>query len=282
MKIITILYCLICSAAMYSQNLVRNPSFEDYESPSQDVFYAKDWFATDISTIDYYTEKCPYNPVYKSFTYMCESTHSKYFGYIPPYNGIAYIGMVLIGWNGIMEHYTGLLSQSLVKDSIYDISFYIRYGGDICWICSKSIEVLFTKEKLQFQRNNYKYLFSKGKIFRASLIFDIQKANDTRKWVKCSAKYKAKGGEQFMTFGLFSQEDGNKLIKLFNEYNKKYLDYSKQRSFVSKHEVFPIYPNTNCKQHKEDRENRVCAYYFIDDVSVTIDSKVKPDFTFDE
>lgn len=265
-NIIFLFFLMVLTTQIFCQNLVRNPSFEEYENPSQDVFYAKSWFQHGIGTVDYYTEDYPQNPTFISFTHMSSSTFNKKTGFNPPVNGKAYIGMILIGWNGGMEHYTGVLKHPLVEDSLYNISFYIKYGGDVFWLYSKSIEILFTKSQPEI---DYKKVLIEEWAYKANVKIDIQQANIERKWVKCSVQYKASGGEKFLTFGLFYQEKNNKLIRLFDTYNEKVQnDFQNQKSFVDKHEVDPVVPNPASKQQKKDSWDNVYAYYLIDNVKV--------------
>jgi len=279
-KIVLLIFILqLLTHINFGQNLVKNPSFEDFVNPSEDIYFAKDWIVPNEGTIDYYSEKCSQTPKYISFTNMCYSTNNTWIGYNQPLDGIAYIGFLLFGWNGGMEHYTGVLVKPLIKDSTYDISFYIKYGGDLFWIYSKKIEILLTNDQIKSNYNTYLPNFGLINNLKATITMDIQEAYKTRDWIRCSAKYKARGGEKFITFGLFNQQDNSKLVKLTNEYNKKSNDYEWQINFVNNHDIFPIAPNINCKQHKKNRDNTVYAYYFLDAVSVTLGMKGEVDFT---
>lgn len=268
MRKIFCLFFVISVLPVYGQNLILNPSFEEYECPSEDIFYAKNWFAPNDCTVDYFTDKYPDNPKFVSFTYVSSSTRNEKIGYNKPKSGEAYIGFFLLGWYGGMEHYTGKLKRALLKNSLYKITFYIKYGGDIFWLYSKNIEILFTANRPSFESRVYRDLFSNESSYVADLKIDIQQANSQRNWVKCVANYRALGGEQFMTLGLFHQQENRKLIRLFDKYKNIESDFQKQKRFVSKHEVVPLLPNKMSKQHKKDREFNVIAYYLIDDVKI--------------
>jgi hypothetical protein len=260
---IFIVLLLICKV-QFGQNLLVNPSFEEYNNPSKDIFSARYWLIPNKSSIDYYTEEIPVKPLFRDFT--CESPYNQ-FGFHPPFDGIAYIGLSLFNWSGELEHYTGCLIQPLKKDSIYKVNFYVKYAGDSVWIYSKLIELLFTQEiKFLEWNTNYRYLFKHDKQPQASVKVDIEKAYITRDWIKCTAEYKAQGGEKYMTFGLFYQ--GDNFIELCNEYLKKYNNFEKQKKFINTHEVYPIFTNHNFNPTLRNKF-RVYAYYFIDNVSVT-------------
>lgn len=268
MKVILSLVCVVFMLPVFGQNLIFNPSFEEYVSPSHDIFYAKDWFIPNDCTVDYFTERCPEEPQNYSFVHVCSSTRNKKTGYNKPYSGEAYIGLFLLGWYGGMEHYTGRLKEPLIEGNLYKISFYIKYGGDVFWLISERIEVLFTKDKPSFGSRDYRNLFEEEDSYVADIRINIDKANEMRSWIKCSAIYRASGGELFMTLGLFKQEKNRKLIHLINKYNKIESQYKKQKKFVAKYDVNPLMPNPTSKQNRKDRAFDVIAYYLIDDVEV--------------
>jgi hypothetical protein len=261
---------LLINNIQYGQNLIINPSFEDYLKDKYGNMYAKDWLVPNPSSIDYYSTLSSSNNY---------GIPNNLFGFHPSYDGNAYAGFVLYNWSGEMEHYTAVLKEALKKDSLYQIRFHIRYAGDAVWLYSKSIELLFTKEsKLLWWDTRYQFLFDHGKHLESSVKIDIEKAFITRDWVERTAEYKASGGEKFVTFGLFYQNDD--FIKLINKYIKDYLKgFEKQKEFINTHEEYPIFRNQNFKPTIRKREY-VYAYYFLDAVSITLERKGEKDFTY--
>jgi hypothetical protein len=259
-KVYTLIIIILNSQLQYGQELLINPSFENYTSLYSKLgkeFCANGWLIPNLGSVDYYSEKYPGKN---------RSIPHNQDGYHPAYDGIAYIGLVLFDWSGEMEYITGSLKEPFKKDSIYQMSFNIRYAGDSVWIYSKLIELLFTQEiKFLEWNTNYRYLFKNDKQPQASVKVDIERAYITREWIRCTAEYKAQGGEKYVTFGLFYQ--GDKFIELCNEYVKKYNDFEKQKKFINTHEVYPIFTNHNFNPTLRNKF-RVYAYYFIDNVSV--------------
>ena len=273
MKIIIIIFLLfLIINKQYGQNLILNPSFEVFAKDKYGNLYAQDWLVPNTSTIDYYS-------IISNTKFY--SIPNNFLGFHPAYEGSAYIGFVLFNWSGEMEHYTGTLKEPLKKDSDYQISFYIRYAGDSVWIYSKSIELLFTKEsKISLWDTRYQIVYTNGNLLTSNIKIDIEQAYITKDWVKCNAKYKAKGGETIITFGLFYQ--GDNFIKLINEYSKDYFkSFEKQVKFINSHEEYPIFTNKHFKPTIQKRDF-VFAYYFLDAVSVTPFKKGDPeeDYTY--
>jgi len=88
-------------------------------------------------------------------------------------------------------------------------------------------------------------------------------------WTKVVATYKAKGGEQYMTIGVFWQNNP-KIIKVYEKTKKSIISNRKIRKLakVLKREIlvrnpYKAPPTTQWNSNKEEG-----AYYFIDCVSV--------------
>ncbi len=223
-----------------------------------------------FSSIDYYSEH----------KYLEQrSVPQNEFGFHPAYAGLSYLGFVLFSWNGQVEHFTGCLNQPLQKDSLYKVSFHIKYAGDSVWIYSKTIGVLFTpKSKLLYWSTDYKGLFDHGKHLTESLKFNIEKTYTERNWLEFTGIYKANGGEKFITFGLFYQ--GDKFFKLCEKYNSYTINLKKKTKFIESHEEYPFYVNKHYKPSQKSLDYDY-AYYFIDAVSVTpVNKESVEDFTF--
>ena len=256
-KTCSLLILLFLFTSNYGQNLIKNPSFEDNITDKYNNLHAKDWLIPNLSSVDYYNSLFP-------------SNHYKFFGSLPAIDGNAYVGLCLFDWNGEMEHYTGKITKTLQKDSIYVLSFYIRYASNKAWLYSKKIELMFTNDSNFLSRNssstNYRYLFNQNSKLKADIEIDIGDTYKSCEWIKYEALYRAKGGEQYVTFGLFYQNE--RFNKLINKYLKFYLfDFKKQKDFISKNEEFPIFTNRNVSLKIRERKCDF-AYYFIDNISL--------------
>jgi len=198
-----------------------------------------------------------------------------------------------------MEILTGKLEIPLEKEKKYSISFYLRYPSRCTRLIGNKLEVLFSNDTNKFIHNkkltlsgffNYKDLFSKEKI-KSDIDFNISNVQDTS-WTKYSCNYIAKGGEQFISFGIFWQED--KISKNIIDFNNNYLNsYLKQRNksinkinkkipFIKKNKYYQddcldssqiksINENPyNLKPRKIIYKKNNYTYIFIDDVSVEL------------
>lgn len=258
---------LLLSCSTIAQNLVINPSFEDSLGNLTKSFASKGWL-DDIK----YSSVDIYSTIYPEITGY--AVPNNYLGYHPTLDSSSYIGFALFSWGGDLERITGSLSSTMQKDSSYRISFFIKYPKDSFMVYSKFIEVYFSSKK---PRSKYGEPFFEEcfneKCPLADLKINIEEAVTTVQWVKCQAIYKAKGNEKYFTLGLFYQN--RDFFKLSKRYNKSLLDSKKQLKFLKKTELFPIYINKN---HHVDlinksygfREDRSCAYYFIDAVSMEL------------
>ncbi|MFA6951260.1 MAG: hypothetical protein WCQ70_11310 [Lentimicrobiaceae bacterium] len=264
-KIFTFAFLLL-SISTFAQNLVINPSFEDSIVVNTiRPFSSKGWL-DDVaySSVDLFSAA--------NFEDSGYAVPNTYLGFHHAYDGDSFIGLLLFSWSGNLEHITGSLSSPMLKDSLYQISFHIKYPGDSCMIYSKFIEVLFsgTKPKSKFGEPFFERCFSE-KCPVADLKINIEETVTNKDWVKCQAVYKAKGNEKYFTLGIFYQNKD--FFKLSKKYNSTLLDYKKQSKFLRNTELFPVFINKN--QHVDltnksyaYRFNIATAYYFIDDVFI--------------
>jgi hypothetical protein len=262
-----------------SQELLLNSSFEQFDSIAykNDCFYAKYWTIPNNSTVDYYS-------VYQTLNNHFRAIPNNIFGYHPAFDGKAYIGLGIFGWQACdYELITGTLKRNLKKDSLYQISFHIKYAGDSVWLYSKIIEAYFSKDKYAFGMNTVYYNETYDEMLKLiKITFNIENAYKTGDWIKCSAVYKAKGWEKFITLGLIPQgkrlqPDCERYYKIWEESNS----IAEVEKFIIKNEIYPIGVNRNYKKVKRAMEKwRDYSYYFIDDVSVTQIKEGEKDFTY--
>lgn len=147
-KLIIVTFFVLYNSFFYSQNLVENPSFEDYSScpdtPGQ-IGNASNWYISS-GTADYFNSCSPTNTF---------NTPSNEFGYIQPVSGTAYAGFAT--WSSAnpvspnKEIIRGTLTAPLVQGQTYYASFYISagaayssgpdhecYSNNICFQCDKN------------------------------------------------------------------------------------------------------------------------------------------------
>ena len=229
MKIYFAAALLFYAELLNAQNLVLNPSFENYclcKFTGQDISHSPnipdgvlDWFSPTLGSPDYFT---------------ADSTAVPYtvFGFQVPHTGKAYCGLMVFnaGYPEYREYLETELIQPLIAGHNYCVKFYVSLANGSGY-ASGSIEAGFAPSFDMNQSTSVSEL--KG--------FDVQVANaqnnlitDTANWTMVSGIYHATGGEKVLTIGNF------------------YSDVNTTREVIDPAQQFSGYP-----------------YYFIDDVSVT-------------
>ncbi len=255
-----ILYLLLLyNSHCFSQNLVRNPSFEEiydcsdpFKSMSFDTSgynnnygFTKYWVSPTLSTSDWFAPCIPNG-------FSNNAPHCWGNDYQQAYTGVAFSGIALYTHQNTPEYMNIIyreylqtrLSKKLEKGSGYCAKFYISAGvlpdiGNTSILLSDDIDIAFTKNRI----TNYRYDFftsvdpNQNYLIPATDYIEIGKntwATDTSKWYKIEKTFIAKGGEEWLTIGNFKDDAHTNLKPLFAN-------------------------NTTLSQ----------AYIYIDDVSVT-------------
>jgi hypothetical protein len=260
--------------------------------PYCDSFCVKNWFTKCDRGAFYYSAKNVYTAHYTQYIngqlvdsisykndYKLYGVPYNCNGYIPAVTGVSYLGFVPIWWAGPMDPITGRLSEPLKRDSVYKFSFYLRNAGKSAYCCLKKMEVKFSQKKDVFKDYPegffwYQMVFDKGKNrFKPDLTFDITELCDSSYWKKYETTYKAKGGELFLTIGVFFQDE--ELIKLADEYMTNYQDEKWEKRFLKSHSNTSLFfnnKNYNIEEiqriDKNQLDVRKHPLYFIDEVSV--------------
>jgi hypothetical protein len=266
MKLSWIFFLLLPKIFIFSQNLVKNPGFEDYnvEKPKNQNFdnnylpLCSDWYA--VGTVDLF---------YDNNINHEQSVAINIFGYHPSKDGKVYAGFCVFKWDGYHEQLTGTLGRPLLKDSVYMISLYIRYA-------EKASYMLVQKEGIKFSNNLNQYPGTYNVWYNEDIItnqvtadieFELEDVCDSL-WHKKTLTYKAHGGEKYFTFGFFYQK-GSDLRDKIIQYMKAWPKGPKQEwKFLRKNEDNAFFPRNPKYDPNKTVINQKFAYYFIDDVSV--------------
>lgn len=192
MKTSLFVFLFIASCAI-TQNMIPNPGFEQVKGcPGAFVFLdnTEHWFRLDNhnGTPDQFYGDCGYNGIINAM-----APGQK------PYEGVGYAGGFCHGDN-LREYMVIQTETPLLKDSLYNLTFYVLpaagYGTMI---------------------NSYGAHFSvdrpNGNATLNTMQFEEHVGNpsdriieDLVSWTKISGVYKAKGGEQYITFGNFKTD----------------------------------------------------------------------------
>ncbi|MFM2224744.1 MAG: hypothetical protein RJA07_946 [Bacteroidota bacterium] len=236
--ILIAIFSLIALSNSYGQNLIKNPSFENYwggncTNGSSVVFY------------DSFNVTTPFGCTIKDWIRISETPDGYWFTgydfpknwlshYVYPHSDSVCVGAEFYGNtnHNLREIIEGKLTKSLITNHHYKFSMYVQLFDSIPWINVgkivgiNSFSAVFTNSAIpSFQDlpiQNY-----------TPQIQINQMVTDTQHWVLLVDTFIAAGGEQFVSIGNFKQ-DGQ-------------FQYQLVDSQANKPEV---------------------AYYFIDDVSL--------------
>ena len=208
-KHITLLLCALCTHSVLSQNLITNPSFEDFANcPEQLGNFDEDvqsWSTPTIGSTDYFNGCSTAMGTPKNFN-----------GSQPADFGVGYAGLYLYAPDDYREYIQAELTEPLVKGKKYQISFYVSLA-ERSDFAIKEFGVLFSGNKLHFpirkelskmhlykdRENQYNYLEIGYSNFFA----------DTQDWILVHTQFKAKGTERFVTLGNFKNNTRTRLYK---------------------------------------------------------------------
>ncbi|HXU28581.1 MAG TPA: OmpA family protein [Bacteroidia bacterium] len=242
-NILYIIAALPFMAIAQSNNLASNGSFEAItKKPSAPGLICKaiGMSSANKTTVDLFSKDAHDNMVKAPSTYM---------GYQEPSTGSNYAGIVAFyGDEGILNYEPGYdryteylqveLTQPLTAGQTYNVGLKVALAAKSAYALS-GLGIVMTNSKLEI--NNNSYLFMEPDMVSMNVL------NDTT-WSTIEGAYTAKGGEKYLTFGVF----------------ENYMVVGK---------IIPDNVNNSRK-----------AYYFVDDISVTPGpvSEPKKDLTFNE
>ncbi len=198
MKVFTFCWLVMLTIGVKSQNLVPNPSFEDFITcPTQqgEIFYAVPWFA---GTKDYYGNLSSSTDYYNScnnFINGLFGVPSVAFGNQYAKTGNAYAGFIFWRPVAYSEYLEVKLIQPLDSGKKYCIEFWVNNSG-FEWAID-AIGLVFTDDSL-ITTGATPIIMTPSVENPAGNILA-----DSTNWIAISGYYISKGGEQFITIGCF-------------------------------------------------------------------------------
>lgn len=186
---------LLISQRLHAQNLVPNGSFEDYTtcpgsySRNPAEFRVNDWRSLTWGSPDYFNAcsegeaAIPYN----------------WAGVSDAFEGHGYVGLyTYMAIKDYREYLHTKLTEPLIKDSIYHIEFRYKLSSYSKY-CTDRIGLLIS-DSLPTLRNDRPLRMAPS----ATFLKDSALTPETGSWELAVAEYRAKGNEQFLTIGNFS------------------------------------------------------------------------------
>ena len=197
----------------FAQNLVQNPSFEDYaDCPVRLGNFDADvnhWSIPTGGSTDYFNA-CS----------AAMGTPDNFKGTQPADFGIGYSGLYVFAPNDYREYIQAALTSTLVEGKKYQISFYVSLA-ERSEFAVKDFGVLFSKDKMQVPTKkdlSKKKLYSQvGNEYNYMEIGYSNFYSDTQDWILVNTQFVAKGTERFMTIGNFKTNKKTRRFKTRRE-----------------------------------------------------------------
>jgi hypothetical protein len=196
-----------------NENLVVNGDFEILSKCPQkfgELRSAVGWRSPNMCSPDFY---------YDCDTILQNNVYRRTSKSIKPLNGKGFAGLVLMfdQYYSHQEYLQGQLKQELVEGNIYEVSFYIKFEEISSYFVEEISFALTGSNKLKYKRKKgYELIYSND-----AITLNLQSGKDTS-WVKMSYLYQAKGGEKYITIGMFGNTFTKKEFKKSIVTNKNY------------------------------------------------------------
>lgn len=209
-RLLTIFCLILFTGNGQAQNLVQNPSFEEYEDcPKRLGNFDSDvvlWSTPTSGSTDYFN--------------ACSTsmgTPENFNGKQPADFGEGYAGMYLYAPEDYREYIQVPLLQTLQKGKKYNVSFYVSLAERSDYAV-KEFGVLLSEHKLKLP---IKKELSKMHLYKGGgnnfNFMEIGYTNfyrDTKDWILVNTQFEAKGTENFMTIGNFKSNAKTRKFKI--------------------------------------------------------------------
>jgi hypothetical protein len=189
-KNIILFFLLIISITVFTQNLVKNPGFENmYGCPDRitSIHFCCNWSSPTGGTPDYFSKKS---------ANFSSGVPLNVVGINNPNSGESYAGIILYKKEiDYYEYLQGELITPLEKGKTYYVTFYYNCA-DISRYFVKEMGVYFVKNKI-----SKKSFILNTNPNRKINNENIHQYSEMDNWVKFTAKYVAYGGEKYFIIG---------------------------------------------------------------------------------
>ena len=197
-RFLLVIGLFITSYSWAQENLVPNPSFEDYiQCPVSEgqIYYLKNWFSAVFSP---------------DFFHSCGDFDwgipNNVFGSAAPYSGNSYVGLQLWDKDFLYREIIGIkLSDSLKENVEYYFECYVQ-NADSLGYSVKNFGALFRSDTLPTlsQLLQQDYLIQQNPQVKYS---DTEYIQDKENWTKISGNFIANGGEKYLFIGNFDTDE---------------------------------------------------------------------------
>ncbi|WP_407556416.1 OmpA family protein [Winogradskyella sp. 4-2091] len=221
MKHLIFTFFIFFSLLSSSQNLVLNPSFEDYERCPEIIGQfsrnVTGWSIPNLGSTDFF-----------STCSKAVGSHN-YIGYQMPKDGKSYAGFYAFSPDNYREYVQGELSELLEEGKAYKLTFYISLAENST-DALKGIQVLFTEQKLVLSTKSFKAISETNinpkkhtnKRFRLHSTDSELFYNDRVNWTKVSLEFIAEGYETHFLIGNFNNNKRTELQEILKTTKAKH------------------------------------------------------------
>ncbi len=204
---------LSIAGAVDAQNLITNPSFEQFrvcpqnanEELVQGFEVARRWYTVSEASPDYFNTCAVRTPA---------GVPRNFAGYMRPRTGDGYLGLILKvdpksyhGDYNYTEHVQNQLSRMLRKDRLYCFEIWVVHAKNST-IASRDFGVYFSREQITFPNPPdslpLPHIEYQGE--------DYMTENFT--WFPLRGVYKAQGGERYLTIGNFRPSERDRFVRI--------------------------------------------------------------------
>lgn len=218
MKQLTLILLLFSSLISTCQNLVLNPSFEDFHDCPRDMslFHrnVKEWTIPNNGTTDYFNS-CSEKMGFDNFN-----------GYQKARTGNGYAGIYVYFKKDYREYIQGTLKSTLERGKKYQVKFYICLAENARYAL-KEFGIMMTSEKFATSRSkvtiNARSFEKHHPTLKFRPIFNKEFYENDKEWMEVSFSYTANGFENYFAIGNFNS---NSETKKSNPRKTKYESFS--------------------------------------------------------
>ncbi|MGC9375457.1 MAG: hypothetical protein ACP5DQ_10515 [Bacteroidales bacterium] len=215
MRILFILLFVVSfSVNLFAQNLVPNPSFEEYdECPYDMTIYPQKkliphWYMPNRGTSDYFN----------GCTNLQVSVPANFIGNLWAYDGQAYAGIVLLELHvedtvgqkdqDYREYLQAKLERPLIEDKYYRVTLHFAVATYSTYAVNH-LGVYFSQKQIKNRRTFKTLEYKPQLVIPEDTIF-----TETNIWYTLDDTIKASGGEKFITIGNFYPDKDTDFKKL--------------------------------------------------------------------
>ncbi|MFN3341597.1 MAG: gliding motility-associated C-terminal domain-containing protein [Flavobacteriales bacterium] len=213
-------FFLLVGIVSHSQNLVPNPSFENYSSCPQgqgQINRATPWYST-RGTVDYYNS-CSGNVGFQVPSNGAGNQNAR--------TGQAYAGFFCRqGLFEVREYLSVQLTSPLIAGEEYCVSFYVSLADDPndYDLAVNDIGAFFTDSFIAPNANNFNHLALTPQVVNSGQILDNRVG-----WQQISGSFVATGGEIYLIIGSFIDNNNQNITPLgpnggWNEFSYYFVD----------------------------------------------------------